>query len=141
MDADLLDRFGLGDLLALRQMHIQNAILHLSFNLFLIHILREQKCLLELLVGEFAAQVAAMLVALFVLGFLFHTDIEVSFIIHMDLEILLAKTRRSEFHVVLFFIFYYIDGRGGIVCPFHPAVVEEVVENVRQPAISSSTYR
>ena len=141
MDADLLDRFGLCDLLSLRQMYVQHAVFPLGFDLLLIYIVRQQKGLLEFLVGEFAAQIAAMLVALLVFGFLFHTDIEVSFVIHMDLEILFAKTRRSKFHVVLFFIFYYIDGRGGIVCPFHPTVVEEVIENVRQPVISSSTYR
>ncbi len=138
---NLLDGLGLLDLFALWEMDVQDSVLHASFNLFLIHIVGQEKGLGELLVGEFATEIPAVLLAFLVLGLLFHSDLEVALIVDMDLEVLLGQARSSELHFVFLFIFYNVDGRGGVVCPFHPAVVEEVVENVRQPAISSSTYR
>ena len=65
-----------------------------------------------------------------VLGLLFHVDDKVVVLVHMDLEVFLGETRSGQLHVVLFLVFNYIDGRSGVVRPFHPAVVEEVVEDV-----------
>ena len=76
-----------------------------------------------------------------VLGLLFHVDDKVVVLVHMDLEVFLGETRSGQLHVVLFFVFNYIDGRSGVVRPFHPAVVEEVVEDVRQPALIPSNRR
>ena len=70
LDGNLLDRVGLLGLLLLGEMDIQHAVLHFCVDLVGIDIVRQQERLLELLVGEFAAEVLAVLLALLVLGLL-----------------------------------------------------------------------
>ena len=113
-------------------------MLHLGFNLLGLGILREHEHLLEFLVGEFAAEVATVMLFLVVFGLLFHVDYQVVVLVHMDLEVFFGETRSG---VIFLFVLKYIDGRSGVVRPFHPAVVEEVVEDVRQPALISSNRR
>ena len=141
LDGNLLDCIGLLGVLLLRDMDVQHSIFYLGFDLVSLGILRQQECLLELLVGEFAAEVLAVLLALLVLGLLLHFDVQVVVGVDVDLEVLLGESRCGEFHIVLFFVLNHIDGRSRVGRPFHPAVVEKVVENVRQPAIMRSSCR
>ena len=135
LDGNLLDGVGFFDLDQFRQADVEDAVFDVGFDLFGIDIVRKQQGLLEFLVGEFTAQVAAVVFVGFVLGFLFHFDMEVVLLIDMDLEIFLGQARSSELHLILFVVFNYIDGRGRIGGPFHPAVVEEIIEYFGQPAI------
>ena len=66
---------------------------------------------------------------------------EVAFRIHMDLEVLFVKSGRGKFDVVLLLTFDYVDGGSRVGRSLHPAVVEEIIEDIRQPAIGSSSDR
>ena len=141
LDGDLLDGAGLFDLLDLREMDGQHAVLDFGFDLFGIYVVREQEHLLELLVGEFAAEVAAVVFVFLVFGFLLHLYAEVVLFVDMDVEVVLRVARGGDFHLVGFVVLKYIDGRSGVGRSFHPAVVEEIVENLRQPGVRGSSDR
>jgi len=141
LDGDLLDGAGLFDLLDLREMDGQHAVLDFGFDLFGIYVVREQEHLLELLVGEFAAQVATAVLFFLVVGFLFHLYAEIVLFVDMDAEIVLGVARGCDFNLVGFVVFDYVDGRSGVGRSFHPAVVEEIIENLRQPGVGGSSDR
>ena len=149
MDVNLLDRLFPLRLLLLRDMDVQDALLHLGLDLVGFGVVRQQERLLELLVGELAAEVTAVLLPLtavllpfLLLGLLLHLDVQVVVGIDVDLEVLLVQTRSGELDVILLFGFQNVDGRGRVSGPFHPAGVKKVIEDVRQPAVSStSNYR
>ena len=135
MHGNLLDGVGFFDLDEFGQMDVEDAVLYAGFDLFSVDIVRQQQGLLELFVGEFAAEIAAVMFVGLVFGFLFHLDMEVILFVYVDFEILFGQTRSGEFHFVFFVVFNYIDGRSRIGSPFHPAVVEEIIEYFGQPAI------
>ena len=133
---NMLHRLGALDFVLLGEMHVQDAFVNVGLNFIGINVVGEKQRLLEFLVGEFAAEVAAVVLAFLVIGLLFHLDVEISVGIDVDPEVFFVQTRSGKFYVVLLLGFNYIDGRGRICGPFHPAVVEKVIENVRHPAVT-----
>ena len=138
---NLFNRFRINDLLSLGKMNVQDSFLDAGLDLFGIHIIREQKGLLEFFVGELAAQIPAVLLAFFILGLLFHLDMQIVVVVDMDFEVLFIESGSSKLDIVLFFVFNYVDGRRSISGAVHPAVVEEIIEDIRQPAIGCSSNR
>ena len=141
LNGNLFHLFWFVYLLEFGEMDVEDAVLHLGFDGVGVHVVRKDEALLELLVGEFAAEIAAVLLAFLVLRLLFHLDMEATLVVHVDVEVFLAKTRSCKFDVVLLVAFDYIDGRSCVSGSFHPAVVEEITKDVRQPAIRSSSDR
>ena len=137
---DVLDGLGLLNLFLLGKAYVQDTFFNFCLNLIGIYVVGKEEGLLEFLVGEFAAQVAAVLLFFLVLALLFHFDVEVVLFIYMYLEVFLVQAGSGELYVVLFLGFHHVDGGGGVSGPFHPAIVKKVVENVGQPAVVCSSY-
>ena len=77
-DGNPLDRVVLLGFLLFGEMDVQHAVLHFRVDPVGINIVRQQECLLERLIGEFAAEVLAVLSASFTLGIFHSSNFKVS---------------------------------------------------------------
>ena len=110
-------------------------MLHLGGDVFAVRVLGEEHRLLELGVGEFAAEIVALVLLLLVLDLLFHVDHQVAFLVQMDIEVFLGHARGGELQLVGFGGFNDVDGRRGGFRTVHPVGVEEIVEDVGHPVV------
>ncbi len=87
----------------LRDDDVEDAVFDLGADLLLVDVLRQHHRLAEVFDRELVAQVAHIVVLLFVLGFLGHLDDQVAFLVDAQLHIILGETRDAEFKFVVVF--------------------------------------
>ena len=98
-----------------------------------IYIIRQDQCLLEFRIREFATQVTAFFLAFFItfgtFCFLFHRDNQVVVFVDMNLEVFFGHSRSGDFYFVVFVTFNNIDGGSCCIGFYHPVVIKEIIKN------------
>lgn len=118
-----------------------HTVFDLGRNILALDIVGQQQALLELRVGEFAAQVGAFAlgVLLLVLGLLLQRDHQLVVFVDVDLEVLLGHTRSGDLDLVFVFTVDDVDGGSrGAAALGQPVVAQNLVENSRQPVLIRS---
>lgn len=120
-----------------RQADGQDAVLHVGSDFVLLDVVRQNQGLLKLRVRELAAQVVGVLVLFLLLVLLLQFDVQVAFVVDLNVEVFLLHARSGEFHFVFLFALNHVDSGCGCFGTRHKIGVEQVVEYAWQPCVSS----
>lgn len=154
LDGDRLAHLGLLFLYFAWEFDVQHPMLHLCLDVALVHIVGQYECLLKLRVGEFAAQVFALLLVaalLFLLFALFAVlvvavaafldyDYQVAGLVEVYAKVIFRHARRSYLYLIFVFLLDDVDGWCCCFCSSHPVGVEEVTEDARHPFLMVHSF-